>query len=140
MYQNPWEQLKRLPWLDCLKAAAATVVGVGAVDVLILQLVALSPFVEPALMLLLRFGALVWLVTGGLTGMLAVICFERLCPQTRLTAGGLWALVGCVLLGLWIKSWLPVPFLFTGLSYVLAVGVLVGASWRGQAYWRSWRR
>lgn len=70
-------------------------------------------------------------------GALAVILVETLLPRLTLHASTLWALVLCLLLGLWIKLLLYLPGLFVvSFSQSLLVGLVLGVFWKGRRYWR----
>lgn len=69
-------------------------------------------------------------------GALAVYLCERWLPQVLLNTSSLWALVLCLLLGLVLKSLLPLPSLLLDLSQFTLVGVIVGVFWKGRPYWR----
>ena len=77
--------------------------------------------------------AMVGLGIGGL----AVFLLETFCTQLVIHASTLWALILCLLLGLWLKSFLYLPGLFVvGLSQSVLVGLVLGVFWKGRRYWR----
>jgi hypothetical protein len=70
-------------------------------------------------------------------GALAVILVETLCPRLAIHSSTLWALVLCLLLGLWIKLLLYLPGLFVvSFSQSLLVGLVLGVFGKGRRYWR----
>lgn len=69
-------------------------------------------------------------------GTLAVYLCERWLPQVLLNTSSLWALVLCLLLGLVLKSLLPLPSLLLDLSQFTLIGVILGVFWKGRPYWR----
>ena len=69
-------------------------------------------------------------------GALAIVLTDSFFRQIILRADTIWALIGCVLLILLVKSWLPIPALFLGFSYFSMMGIIVGAFTKGRRYWR----
>jgi hypothetical protein len=69
-------------------------------------------------------------------GALAVYLLEYWQQQFLLNRTTLWVLVLCVLLGLVLKSFLPIPPLLASLSEEALIGVTVGVFWKGRPYWR----
>jgi hypothetical protein len=70
-------------------------------------------------------------------GALALLLLERLHAHVRPDAGILWALIGCLLLLVWIKSLLPLPSL-VGLNQLVLIGIMMGVFTTGRRYWRRW--
>ncbi|MEL6880047.1 MAG: peptide chain release factor 1 [Cyanobacteria bacterium J06607_10] len=69
-------------------------------------------------------------------GAFSVFITARFFRQILLRAGTLWALVGCVLLLLFVASLLPLPGIFIGgVDYPTIMGVVVGTFLYGRRYW-----
>ncbi|MGF1461472.1 MAG: hypothetical protein ACFBSG_20900 [Leptolyngbyaceae cyanobacterium] len=138
--RDPLWRIKTLPWSALIQNALWTIALATVLDLgLLLMLVAsLSVWPEGANMLLSGgiLGSLLRLVAAGGVGALAVILMERLFGQVRLDAGTLWALVGCLSLGLWLKGFLPVPSLLVGISRMQFIGMMLGLFSQGRSYWR----
>ena len=69
-------------------------------------------------------------------GALAVYFLEYWQQHFLLNRISLWVLVLCVLLGLVLKSFLPIPNNLASLSETALIGVTVGVFWKGRPYWR----
>jgi hypothetical protein len=69
-------------------------------------------------------------------GALTVYWLEIWQQRFLLNSSTLWALVGCLLLGLFIKSLLPLPTFLVDLSSLGLMGILIGVFWKGRPYWR----
>ncbi len=136
---NLIRQLKRLPWRWLLQNAAIATLLLIAIELLLkfgLD-VDSSNTVERVLSILYAppFDLIIPIITAIGMGAFSVYLCERQQPFL-LNSSTLWALVFCLLLGLFVKSLLPVlPFL-TSLSYYAFIGILVGVFWKGRPYWR----
>ncbi|NEP28299.1 MAG: peptide chain release factor 1, partial [Moorea sp. SIO3I6] len=71
-------------------------------------------------------------------GVLGVYICERWQSQVFLKTSSLWALVLCLMVGLLLKSQLPIPFGLVGFSMNAVIGVILGVFWKGRPYWRYW--
>nr|WP_228056394.1 peptide chain release factor 1 [Microcoleus sp. LEGE 07076] len=69
-------------------------------------------------------------------GALAVYFLEHWHQQFLLNRTNLWVLVLCVLFGLVLKSFLPIPPVLASLSEAALIGITVGVFWKGRPYWR----
>lgn len=73
-------------------------------------------------------------------GALAVAILERWFRRIVITNSILWALVPCLLFGLWLRSLLPAtafPQLLTSnVDFTWAMGIIIGLFWKGKPYWR----
>ncbi len=135
---NPFRALKYLPWSTLLLSAGLTVLIATAIDILLWYAIAAAPQIgnvlleSPILQLLLFVGAFFGV------GALSIVVTSRFFNQVLLRANTIWALVGCVLLLLWVKSISPgIPALFLrGLDSISLVAVVVGAFTYGKRYWR----
>lgn len=138
--RNPLWRLKSLPWIPLLQNALLTVLLATVLDIALIFMLAALFNVWPEgssivlaggiAQLLLQFAA-----AGGI-GALAVVLMERLFRHVILDAAVLWALVGCLVLVLFIKNLLPIPTWLVGLSYVQFVGMLLGLFSQGRRHWR----
>ncbi len=135
---NFLRRLKLLPWREMLQIAAlvnSIVMGVelflawGFTQSRVIRNI-LTLLYSPSLGLLIPFAAAVGM------GALAVYFLEYWQQQYLLNRTNLWVLVLCVLFGLVLKSFLPVPALLASLSEAALIGVTVGVFWKGRPYWR----
>lgn len=134
---NPFHRLKYLPWRSLLQVAAITTAIIAAVELILAWGIAHSPNLYNALALLYAppLGTLVSFALAIGVGVLAVYVGERL-NSLIFNASTLWALAFCLLLGLFLKSLLPIQPLVVGLSQFSFVAIVVGIFWKGRPYWR----
>lgn len=138
LMSNPFRALKYLPWSTLLLSAGLTVLIATAIDILLWYAIAAAPQIgdvlleSPILQLILFVGAFFGI------GALSIVVTSRFFNQVLLRANTMWALIGCVLLLLWVKSISPgIPALFLrGLDSISLVAVVVGAFTYGKRYWR----
>lgn len=139
--RSPLENLKRLPWLVLLQVAILTALAGFLLEYLLL-LAAVIPAVQPVLVALLA-PALRWLVAFGVAlglGALAVIILERF-PRVIINAGSLWGLIACVALVLLLGQAIRLfPLGLVRLDQTQLVGIVLGVFFKGQPYWKSYRR
>lgn len=134
---DPLRSLKYLPWRSLIQVSALTMGIVAALEIILsLALTQYSPIGKifnllftPPLGLLVTF----FLAVG--VGALAVYLLERFYPQTAITTNGLWVLVVCLILILWLKVILIEP-LILDLNEIQAIAIIVGIFWKGKPYWR----
>lgn len=69
-------------------------------------------------------------------GALALRVMEQVFRQIFLNTGVLWALVACLAVVLFIKSWLPIPALLVTVGSSQVVGAMLGIFVVGKRYWR----
>ena len=135
--RDPLWRLKTLPWITLLQNALLTVLLATLLDIALLGLLSVWPQGTALVMIDSGVGlTLLLLLTAGGVGVLAVILMERFFRHVRLDAATLWALVGCLIVVLFIKSQTPIPFLLVGLSRLQLMGVILGLFAQGRAYWR----
>ena len=141
--RDPLWRVKSLPWIPLLQNASLTVLLATVLDMaLIFLLSALLNVGSAGSSIALNIlqggivGLLVQLLAAGGIGALAVILMERFFRDVRLDAATLWALVGCLALTLWLKSWLPIPAFLVGISYLQFVGMMLGLFSHGRSNWR----
>ncbi|HAT12847.1 MAG: peptide chain release factor 1 [Microcoleus sp.] len=135
---NFLRRFKLLPWREMLQISAlvnSIVVG--------LELFLAWGFIQSQLfrnVLKLLFGSslgmlIPFAIAVGM-GALAVYFLEYWQQQFLLNRISLWFLVFCILLGLLLKSFLPIPPFLASLSETALIGVAVGVFWKGRPYWR----
>lgn len=138
--RNPFWRLKSLPWSVLLQVAALVALLATAADLLLAQVVSvltqglagpLLPFLR-LIILVLPFAA------GFAMGALGILILERLFRQIYLDTAVLWALVPCILLMLFLKSFLPIPAFLVMVSYPQLVGTILGIFVVGKRHWRRW--
>jgi len=135
---NFLRRFKLLPWREMLQISAlvnSIVVG--------LELFLAWGFIQSQLfrnVLKLLFGSslgmlIPFAIAVGM-GALAVYFLEYWQQQFLLNRISLWFLVFCILLGLLLKSFLPIPPFLASLSETALIGVAVGVFRKGRPYWR----
>jgi hypothetical protein len=104
---DPLRRLKYLPWIELLQVSLFTIGGAIAIDWLFFQLVQIpavysivAQLFNSAFGLLISFGAAVGV------GALSVAIMERWFRRIVITNSSLWALVPCLALWLWLRSFL----------------------------------
>ncbi|NJK77102.1 MAG: peptide chain release factor 1 [Oscillatoriales cyanobacterium RU_3_3] len=129
-------RLKLLPWREMLQISALSNLIVIGIELFLAWGAIKSPAVGNALGLLFRSPLHVFIpcITAMGMGALAVYFFEFWQQQFLLSRGSLWALILCLLLGLFLKSLLLPPFLIS-LSETALIGVAIGVFWKGKPYW-----
>ncbi|MGE5657087.1 MAG: peptide chain release factor 1 [Actinomycetota bacterium] len=136
---DPLRPIKTLPWRELLLIAGLTNLSAIALELFLGWGFTQSRAVRDILTLLYRhpFGELIPVLAAVGMGALAVYLFEQRRQQFLLNRASLWALAFCLLLGLLLKSVLPIlPFLVS-LSRSALVGIVVGVFWKGRPYWRG---
>lgn len=138
-----FNQLGQLPWSPTMQVAIVTVAIVVILEQLLRLGVGLMPeaMARPLVEAIVGNGPLPILVNSAIDlgiGALAVLIYGRWKVQIRLNGSILWALVGCLLLALFIRSTLPPPILISDLSELSALGILLGVFWCGRPYWQRW--
>jgi len=135
------DRLKRLPWLVLFQVAIVTAIVAIALEFLLGVSVSI-PAMQSVLTILLSptLGLItVFAIAVGI-GSLAVFVFERL-NQPLINTGSLWALVLCLAIVLLVVGIVGIlPLGLVGVSYPQVVGLVVGIFWKGQPYWKSYRR
>ncbi len=137
---NPWHNFKQQPWLPLSKVAAFTTVLVVALENLLIWVLTQSEIFRPVSRLLFsRPLAIIWFMAAAIgVGVLGVYICERWQSQVLLNTSSLWALVLCLIVGLLLKSQLPIPLGLVGFSMNAVIGVILGVFWKGRPYWRYW--
>jgi hypothetical protein len=138
-----FNKFDQIPWSETMQVAIVTV----AVVVVLEQLLILGLTVMPATAADLiattltggdRISFLLNLAIDGAIGALAVLLYERWQVMIRLNGNILWALVGCLILALFIRSALPLQIVVCELSQLSAIALLLGVFWKGRPYWKRW--
>lgn len=136
---NNWMQrLKNLPWRSLLKSATLSIIIIAALEILLFWGINHSPVISNALRMLFSppLGTITQVAIAVGLGALSVYWLETWQQQWLLNTSSLWALVGCILLGLFVKSLLPLPDFLIELSRFGLIGILIGVFWKGRPYWR----
>jgi hypothetical protein len=135
---NPWSRLKWLPWRSLILVSVLTILIAMALDFLLVLGLTQSAIIRDVLVTLLSPPwSLVAIAAAGVgIGALAVYLFERLYGQVLINTSTLWTLILCLILGLGLKSLLPLSGILVGLNYTQMIGILVGVFWKGRRYWR----
>lgn len=134
---NPFRSLQYLPWTTLLLSGGLTILVATAIDIVLLFGLSMVPAIYALYVnsLLLQFVAPVAAAYG--IGALSIVLTLTFFRQIPLRANTIWALTGCVLFMLLMKSQLPTPHLFVhGPDYFGLVAIAVGAFTQGQRYWR----
>ncbi|MEG3849617.1 peptide chain release factor 1 [Microcoleus sp. herbarium19] len=135
---NFLRRLKLLPWREMLQIAAlVNCIVIGLELFLAWGFMQSRPF-RNVLTLVFGSGLGILIPFAAAVGMgaLAVYFLEYWQQQFLLNRTNLWVLALCVLLGLVLKSFLPVPPFLASLSEAALIGVTVGVFWKGRPYWR----
>ncbi len=141
---NPLRQLKYLPWTSLIIIAGMTFVIVTTVELVLWQTYSqldentqftiikiLAATLYSPLLSLFTIGAI-----GAGIGAGAVFLLEKLEKQVLITAGVLWSLILCLIIGLIIRSYIPTPALLTDVNQLQLIGIVLGVFWKGKRYWR----
>lgn len=139
--RNPLWRLKTLPWILLLQNALLTVVLATLLDILLLFVLSLLAGIgsSDTAFALLGGGVgstLLVLIAAGGMGALSIILMERFFRNVMPDGAILWALVACLALILYIRSFLPIPFILIGFSQLQLVGMMLGLFAQGRRYWR----
>ncbi len=138
---DPLRRLKYLPWTELLQVAIVTVGFTIPIDWLLIQ-AAKVPALRPSIAQLFNSPLSLLIFLGAAVGLgaLAVAIMERWFRRITITNASLWALVPCLVLWLWLRSFLPetvFPQLLTPVvSFESLMGIILGVFWKGKPYWR----
>jgi hypothetical protein len=138
-----FNKFDQIPWSETMQVAIVTVAIVVGLEQLLL--LALPGIPTPIARLIIeaiagsnRLSFLFQLAIDGAIGALAVLIYERWKVMIQLNANTLWALVGCLILTLFIRSALPLKIIVCELSQLSAIAILLGVFWKGRPYWNRW--
>ena len=133
---NPLRRLKYLPWRSLSIVAGLTFAIVTAIELLlILSFAFLDTNVQSTVVQLVR-SILVSGAIGVGIGALAVFLLEIIDKKVSINASVLWSLIACLLVGLIIRDFIPIPALLVNVSEIQLFGMVLGVFWQGKRYWR----
>jgi hypothetical protein len=135
---NFLRRLKLLPWREMLQISALVNCIVVGLELFLVWGWIQSEVFGKIFTLLFGspLGILIPFAIAVGMGALAVYFLEYWQQHFLLNRISLWVLVLCVLLGLVLKSFLPIPDNLASLSETALIGVTVGVFWKGRPYWR----
>jgi hypothetical protein len=141
---NPLRQLKYLPWTSLFIITGVTFAIVTTLELLLGltydQLDEGTRFTIVRILAATLYSPLLSLFTIGAIGVgigaLGVFLLETIEKRVFINSGVLWALILCLIVGLIIRSYIPVPALLTDVNQLMLVGMIVGVFWKGKRYWR----
>lgn len=135
---NFLRRLKLLPWREMLQIAALVNSIVIGLELFLAWGFTQSRAIRNGVTLLYgsSLGILIPFAAAVGMGALAVYFLEYWQQQFLLNRISLWVLVLCLLLGLVLKSFLPIPASLASLSETALIGISVGVFWKGRPYWR----
>jgi hypothetical protein len=135
---NFLRRFKLLPWREMLQISALVNSIMAGLELFLLWGLIQSQLFRNVLKLLFgsSLGMLIPFAIAVGMGALAVYFLEYWQQQFLLNRISLWVLVFCILLGLLLKSFLPIPPFLASLSETALIGVAVGVFWKGRPYWR----
>ncbi len=141
---NPLRQLKYLPWTSLFIVAGVTF-AIAVILELVLgltynQLDEGTQFTIVRILAATLYSPIFSLFTIGAIGIgigaLAVFLLETIKKQVFINAGVLWSLILCLIIGLIIRSYIPIPAVFTDVNQMQLIGIILGVFWKGKRYWR----
>ena len=134
---DPLRRFKSQPWKPLSQVAGLTTLLVilieGVLSWILTQSDPLPSSLSPQSSTPL--GIIVTVAAAVGVGILGVYLCERWQSQAMLNTASLWALILCLIVGLVLKSLLPLPAILVSLSFNMVVGVVVGVFWKGRPYW-----
>lgn len=141
---NPLRQLKYLPWNSLIIVSSMTLIIVTTLELVLgLTYNQLNEGTQITIVRILAatlYSPLLSLFTIGAIGVgigaLAVFLLETLKKQVFINAGVLWALILCLIVGLIIRSYIPISDFLTNVNQLQLVGMILGVFWKGKRYWR----
>jgi hypothetical protein len=136
--RDPLWRLKMLPWAPLFLAALLTVALATIADILLgIGLVWVFSQLGQSLMPMLQLLMVVLPIAAGFgIGGLALIVMDRAFRHIFLNAGVLWALVACLAVVLFVKSWFPIPTMLVTVGSSQMIGALLGIFVLGKRFWR----
>ncbi len=141
---NPLRQLKYLPWTSLIIASSMTLAIAITLELVLgltyNQLDEGTQFTIVRILAATLYSPLLSLFTivaiGVGIGALTVFLLETLKKKVFINAGVLWALILCLIVGLIIRSYIPIPVFLTNVNQRQLVGMILGVFWKGKRYWR----
>ncbi|MBD2580426.1 peptide chain release factor 1 [Oscillatoria sp. FACHB-1406] len=135
---DPLRSFKQQPWLPLIKVAGLATLITLLVEGSLSLAATYSEVAARALSLLLSnlLGTIILLLASVGVGALGVYCCEQFQNEVRLNQGSLWALTLCLIVGIGLKSLIPVAPVLVQLDSTSLMGIVVGVFWKGRPYWR----
>lgn len=141
---NPLRRLKYLPWRSLAIIAGITLAIVLAIELLLgLTFSLLDEDTQSAVISILvstlysrSLSSLTVGAIGAGIGALAVFLLETIEQRISINAGVLWSLILCLLIGLIIRNYIPIPALLTRVDEMQLFGMILGVFYKGKRYWR----
>lgn len=141
---NPLRQLKYLPWTSLFIVAGITFAIAITLELILgltyNQLDEGTQFTIVRILAATLYSPILSLFTIGAIGIgigaLAVFLLETVEKRVFINAGVLWALILCLIIGLIIRSYIPIQALLTDVDQMQLVGIILGVFWKGKRYWR----
>lgn len=134
---NPFRSFQYLPWTALILSAGLTVLVATAIDILLITALVTLPTVGKWLFEVPLLPDVLPIAAAFGVGALVFSLTLQFFHQIPLRVDTLWSLIGCVLLILLVKSWLPIPALFLGgFDVVTVMMVTTGCFTAGRRYWR----
>lgn len=135
---NFLRRFKLLPWREMLQISALVNCIVVGLELFLTWGFTQSRVFRNVLTLLFGspLGILIPVALAVGMGALAVYFLEYWQQQFLLNRVSLWVLVLCLLLGLVLKSFLPLPAFLASLSETALIGIAIGVFWKARPYWK----
>lgn len=137
---NPLRPLKYLPWSILCQSAAVTIAIATILDYGIYWGLYKWSQTQPDATVLTVLNALFFVTLAAAYGIgaLSLLITERFFREVVLTAKTMWALIGCVILFYWLRTWLsgPVPGLLMTLDLYSMTLIALGVFFTGKRHWR----
>ncbi len=120
-----------------MQSAGLSVLVATAIDIVLGMALVTFPAVGAWLFGIPLLSSLLPIAAAFGIGALAFFLTLQFFNQIPLRTDTLWALIGCVLVILLVKGWLPIPaLLLRGLDAVTMMMVTTGCFTAGRRYWR----
>ncbi len=131
---NPLRQLKYLPWTSLFIIAGITFAIAITLELVLgltyNQLDEGTQFTIVRILAATLYSPIFSLFTIGAIGVgigaLAVFLLETVEKRVFINAGVLWALILCLIIGLIIRNYIPIPALLTDVNQMQLVGIILG--------------
>ncbi len=141
---NPLRQLKYLPWTSLFIVTGITFAIAITLELLLgliySQLDEGTQFTIVRILAATLYSPIFSLFTIGAIGVgigaLSVFLLETIKKLIFINAGVLWSLILCLIIGLIIRSYIPIPALLTDVNQIQLIGIILGVFWKGKRYWR----
>ncbi|MGL5510774.1 MAG: peptide chain release factor 1 [Microcoleaceae cyanobacterium] len=137
---NFWQRIQRLPWLEISLVSLISLLIVIILELSLIFSVTYFVGIRDILTLVFfsrTFATIIPVATAVGMGALSVYLLEWWGKKWLLNTSTLWALIFSLLIGLLIKSFLPLPALLISLSQPSLIGIAIGVFWKGRPYWKN---